>query len=211
MIPAQHLQAVDSLRRNALHYAAARDDVLSVADLVDRGINCSLHDVNGHSAVHVAVQHSAHRALQTLLESPGTLCNGQNTLGQTPLLLACQRGDERSAALLLRAGANPNIQSADGSPLHVAAAAGHAALLRLLVEAGAFVNAADTSGDTALHWAVREERREAVALLAALPSANLSATNEDGETPLELAHACCLAEVAATLAASAARHGPATF
>ena len=211
LIPQQHLQAVDSLRRNALHYAAARDDVLSIADLCDRGINCALQDTNGHSAVHVAVQHGAHRALQTLLESPGTLCNAQNNSGETALLQACRRGDEQSAALLLRAGAGPNIQSAEGSPLHFAAGNGHVALARLLLEAGAFVNAADASGDTPLHWAVREERPQMAALLAALPAANLSAKNEDGETALELAHACGLPELAAAVAAAAARKQPFAF
>jgi hypothetical protein len=204
LIPQQHLQAVDSLRRNALHYAAARDDVLSIADLCDRGINCSLQDTRGHSAVHVAVQHGAHRALQTLLESRGTLCDAQNNEGETALLQACQRGDEESASLLLRAGAGPNIQSGEGSPLHFAASNGHLSLAKLLIDAGAFVNAVDASGDTPLHWAARAEQVAMCNLIATHVSANVSAKNEDGETAEELAHACGLAQVAAAIAAAAA-------
>ncbi len=106
--------------------------------------------------------------------------------------------------LLLRAGAGPNVQSAEGAPLHFAAANGHASLARLLIESGAFVNAADASGDTPLHWAARAEQPAVASLLASHVAVNLSAKNEDGETAEELAHACGLAEVAAAIAAAGA-------
>jgi hypothetical protein len=41
------VHAVDGLRRNAMHYAAAKNDVMSLADLADMGVSASLQDVRG--------------------------------------------------------------------------------------------------------------------------------------------------------------------
>lgn len=202
------LHASDSSRRNAMHYAAAKNDVMSLADLSDHGVSCSLQDARGQAPLHYAVLHSAHDALQTLLEMPGAMVNAQNDEGCSPLFLAAQQGDERAVQLLLAAGALPNVGNlAEASPLHVAAAGNHTAVISRLLAGGAFVNATDDAGDTPLHWAVREERVEAAQLLAAAFGVNLKAKNEDGETAAELARACGLPHMEAAVAAPL-RHNP---
>jgi len=46
-------------------------------------------------------------------------------------------------------------QSIDGKlPLHVAAVKGHCDFVRVLLDAGADANAADSDGDLAIHYAV---------------------------------------------------------
>ena len=67
--------------------------------------------------------------------------------------------------LLLNKRANPNVRrEADGStPLHNAAASGHATVVRQLVlHASTDVNAADAAGATALHRAAEKRRPEAM-------------------------------------------------
>ncbi len=194
------LHTADSNRRNAMHYAAAKNDVMSLADLCDQGVSCSLQDMRGQSPLHYAVLHGAHAALQTLLEMPGMLVNAQNEEGCSPLWMAAQQGDAQAVALLLAAGANPNIGNIEeASPLHIAAASGHTAVVKLLLAAGAFVNATDGAGDTPLHWAVREEQSETAKILASAFGVNLKAKNEDGETAAELARACGLPHMEAVI------------
>jgi ankyrin repeat protein len=162
-----------------MHYAAATNDVMSLADLADHGVSCSLQDTRGQSPLHYAVLHGTHAALQTLLEMAGVMVDAQNEGGSSPLWLAAQLGDVRSTELLLQAGANVNTSNIEeASPLHVASANGHVALVQLLLASGAFVNQTDASGDTPLHWAVREERADVARLLASAFGANLKAKNE---------------------------------
>src|SRR5262245_32947041 len=85
--------------------------------------------------------------------------------GFTPLLYAVQSGDLKSAKLLLAAGANVNDRAANGvSAIAMAAIMGRRDLLRLLVEQGANLDAAD-GGYTALLASVLRQDYEAAKVL----------------------------------------------
>ena len=91
--------------------------------------------------------------------------------GSTALHLACERGNARIAALLLRAGAEADatITSTGASPLMMAAKAGSAAVLRLLLDAGADRNrraGAKLHGAGALYLAAQNGHLDAVKVLA---------------------------------------------
>ncbi len=51
---------------------------------------------------------------QLLLRAPGIEVDAQNSVGQTPLHVACARGNWNAARLLLKAGANPDIADRRG-------------------------------------------------------------------------------------------------
>ncbi|XP_072196367.1 ankyrin repeat domain-containing protein 22 [Excalfactoria chinensis] len=59
-------------------------------------------------------------------------------------------------------------------------------LVKMLLQAGADVNATDCSGSTALHYAC-EMRNQAVIPLLLGAHADISVKNQDGETPLDIA------------------------
>lgn len=71
-------------------------------------------------------------------------------------------------------------------PLHVAARKGHVAVVEVLLDAGASVDAVD-AGKTPLHWAAEKGRDATVERLLAA-GASVDAVDSDGMTPYQLAH-----------------------
>ena len=82
--------------------------------------------------------------------------NARDADGSTALLRAVWSDDLETAKGLLRRGAQVSLANAIGvTPAYVAAENGNAAMLRLLLDAGADVSATDGTGDTLLMAAVR--------------------------------------------------------
>jgi ankyrin repeat protein len=106
-----------------------------------------------------------------------------------PLEYALKVNKLEMAKFLIANKADVNLAAKAGgdAPLHLAAAnKGGAALVILLIGAGANVNAANQRQETPLHVAIRSANEEAAkALLQA--GAAINAKNSDGETPKTLA------------------------
>ena len=89
----------------------------------------------------------------------------------TPLLLASSLGDSSTVARLLKLGADTEAvvlssDDKDGStPLCIAAANGHVAVVDLLIGAGACIEAKSTNGYTPFFWAVTCNQRQVVKAL----------------------------------------------
>jgi len=124
------------------------------------------------------------------------------TTGATPVLRAAKAADVPAIQLLLKHGALidlPNIEgvtplmAASGSGRDVAQTRGRyrterdaLEATRVLIEAGANVNAARTNGETALHGAALRGWNDVVKLLAA-HGAQLDAQAKTGLTPIDFA------------------------
>jgi uncharacterized protein len=130
------------------------------------------------------------RGLEELLDADPSLAQAFAPDGFTALHLAAFFGQEDAAQALLERGAdvaavarNPDLQV---TPLHSAAAGGHIAIVKLLLEHGADPNARQGGGFTPLHSAAQNDDRESVeALLAA--GADASLANDEGRTAADLA------------------------
>ena len=119
--------------------------------------------------------------------------------GLFPLLsLAAGKGNAGICEILLAEGADVNIPSTinGDSALYSAATRGFTACMRLLLRAGADVNARSDDGFTALH--AGKGRVDAIRILIAA-GANLEARTNSGSTPLRLAIARGHREAALTL------------
>jgi RNA polymerase sigma factor (sigma-70 family) len=104
-----------------------------------------------------------------LAADPG-LANAPNSAGFRPLSYAARNGDAELVALLLEHGADPNAPETDaprGLALYEAVVQGHMNCVRLLVEAGADVDASVESGSAALGRAMRPENPEMISYLCA--------------------------------------------
>jgi len=185
--------------------AIARGDEQAVAALLDRSLPLTTTNEQGYSLVHWAAITRQPR-IAALLVTRGAPVNTTGPSGRTPLHDAALSGDASLARLFVDAGAR--VYAADQlgktpldvafeqgnrvlfpllKPLHVAAEQGEAERVRRLVRAEpASVRARDESGATALHLAVRADRREVAALLLE-SGADINARGACGETPLRMA------------------------
>jgi len=139
----------------------------------------------------------------------GQAVNATAPDGYTPLGLAVFFRNPEIVALLLGAGADPNLQAANAQrvgPLHAAVARGDIPTLVLLLEKGADPDRPQEKGLRPLHEAAGAGNVAAVAVLL-LFGADPGALTEGGKTPADLARDKDHAALADRLAARAGVSG----
>lgn len=109
--------------RSAASIAAEYNHDFFLLDLVLGGANMRLHDWMHSMPLHRAAMSHSTRAMATLVEIVGPQHSGidiQTISGQTPLVLALDRGDILRAGYLILSGANVELQTVAGiTALHV--------------------------------------------------------------------------------------------
>jgi hypothetical protein len=87
------------------------------------------------SHLHIAVREGHMHSVKFLLEQEETDMNATDGMGNTPLHLALEQGQEVLAALLVQHGAGVNVANALGrTPLHLAALAGMEQVVQQLIK-----------------------------------------------------------------------------
>ena len=118
-------------------------------------------DGGGNLLIHQAAEGGYHESVKDLLAASSEATQDQdahekkmsaNAQGDTPLLLAVNKGHFEAALSLLLGGADPNvINSTSGdSPLHVAARRGNTNIVKALAVFDADLDAKNKAGDTAV-------------------------------------------------------------
>jgi len=134
-----------------LHLAAWGGHADACALLLERvpGL-VEVRNGSGHSALHWAAAHGHAPAVSVLLRG-GADVGAVNGEGEAPLALAARGGHEGALAELLGCpGCAPDGRDSEGnSALHCAALAGHARVLRRLLDAGAPPESRNRQGLTA--------------------------------------------------------------
>ena len=146
--------------------AVRSGDAAAVRALLDRGADADRRAADGATALHWAV-YQDDAAIAGLLIDAGADVGAQNRAGVTPLVLAGAGAGAALVERLIEAGADPNERLPGGeTPLMMAARTGRVEVLRVLLDRGAAVDAAeDRRGTTALMWAAANEHPGAVRLL----------------------------------------------
>ncbi|KAK3109008.1 hypothetical protein FSP39_021013 [Pinctada imbricata] len=132
----------------------------------------------------------------------------KNAKGETPLQVACIKGDTERVCDLLEQGANPNSKDYAGwTPLHEACHHGHVRIAEMLLEKGALIDVPGTDNDTPLHDAICQGKTACVTLLVSW-GASLSIRNAKGWTPADLALSEDMVQAIETPVIHQANHTP---
>ncbi|MHA7059929.1 ankyrin repeat domain-containing protein [Aquimarina sp. M1] len=85
-----------------------------------------------------------------------------------PFIMAIIKGDFDAVVKMIEEGANVNLRSEGKTPLMYAARYNRVDIIRLLVGKGAYVQAKDKNGNTAMKFAQLSNAKEAAAVLEEL-------------------------------------------
>ena len=160
------------------------DQVPVVGNLIYRGMDPNTPTEKGEPALVFAIRSGAPKTVAYLLKQPGIQIDATNMADETALMLAANANDLASANLLIEAGASVNRPK--WTPLHYAASKGHTAMMRLLIENDAYVDAESPNGTTPLMMAAYYASPNAVKLMLEEGSDPLL-KNQDGQSALDMA------------------------
>ncbi len=173
-----------------------KDDPAAVATLLARGFDPNTLGPDGLSGLFVAARAGSAKVARVLLDAPDTEVEFRNAVDESPLMLAALRGDLPLARALIARDADVN--KTGWTPLHYAASGGQVAMITLLLDHHAYIDAESPNGSTPLMMAAGYGSAEATrALLEA--GADVTLKNAKGLSALDFARGYGKAASAAML------------
>jgi ankyrin repeat protein len=142
-----------------------------------------------HEDIHVAAKNGDTDEVAALLSMDSRLTRTHDSDGWTPLHLAAHYGHADIVSIMLHNNAPVDIRSTNtmaNTPLHAALAGRRTDVSKLLIDAGADVNARQHGGWVPLHAAAANGDRELVDLLIAR-GADRAAINDAGVSAAAIA------------------------
>lgn len=143
--------------------AVKRDDAAAVRTLLGRGFDPDTLDPKGLSGLYLALREPAPKVAAALIEWPKTNVEIRTRDDESPLMMAALKGHLDLARKLIERGADVN--KTGWTPLHYAATGGHLAIMELLLEHHAYIDAESPNGTTPLMMAAQYGSIDAVRLL----------------------------------------------
>jgi len=143
--------------------AIRRDEAPVVRGLLKRGFDPNTVNPQGEHGLILALRERSLNVVDALLESPLTRVEVRTAQDESPLMLAALRGHFDLCKTLIARDADVNKPG--WTALHYAATGGHIAIIRLLLDNHAYIDAAAPNGSTPLMMASKYGTDEAVRLL----------------------------------------------
>ncbi|CAN7276540.1 ankyrin repeat domain-containing protein [Polaromonas sp. LjRoot131] len=186
--------------------AIKQDNAAFIQNLLQRGFDPNTVDPNGQTGLFIALQEPSLKAAEVLVNWPKTNVNTLNSKDESALMLAALKDHQELAEKLIKKGADVN--KTGWAPLHYAATNGHLALISLLLENNAYIDAESPNGTTPLMMAAMYGTAAAVKLLLQ-EGADPQLKNQQGLTALQFAQRGNRPDSAEALAAAIRNKRPA--
>ena len=184
------------------------DNGAAISDLLRRGFDPNARDPKGQPALVVALREDSRKAAAALIAAKGLKVEERNAKDESALMLAALRGNLPAARALIQLDADVN--KTGWAPLHYAASGSTQdakAMVALLLEENAYIDAASPNGTTPLMMAVRYGPGD-VARLLVDEGADPTLKNELGLTALDFARQADRADMVELMAQAVRRRQP---
>ena len=166
--------------------AIRMDNVYFLKQLMQRGMGPNLIEPKrGYTGLMLAIREDSMKAFDVLVNAPDVNLEAQTTNGDTPLMLASFYGNAPVVKLLL--AREVEVNRPGWTALHYAAINGSSEIVKLLLDASAYVDC--ESPDDKMTPVMLAAMRGRVAAVEVLRDngADLSLKNKDGLTAMDLA------------------------
>jgi uncharacterized protein len=140
--------------------AVKQDDADTVRTLLQRGFDPDTLDPKGLSGLYLAIREPSPKVAQVLIAWPKTNVEIRTDHDESPLMMACLKGELAVARKLIERGADVNKPG--WTPLHYAATNGHLEIMELLFANNAYIDAESPNGTTPLMMAAQYASAAAV-------------------------------------------------
>jgi uncharacterized protein len=165
--------------------AIKQDNPAAITVLLQRGFDPNTLDPKGLSGLYLALRDSSLKAAQALIDWPKINLEVRTPEDESPLMMAALKGHVELSRKLI--GKDADVNKTGWTPLHYAATGGHVAIIELLLERHAYIDAESPNGTTPLMMAAHYGTPAAVkALLEA--GADPMLKNQLGLTAIDFAH-----------------------
>lgn len=143
--------------------AVNQDNSTKIIALLQRGFDPNTVDPTGTPGLMSAIKLEAFSVSEALIRWPQTKAEVRNAVDESPLMLAALAGNERLCRMLIEKDADVNKPG--WTPLHYAATKGHLAVMTMLLDNHAYIDAASPNSTTPLMMAAHYGTPQAVKLL----------------------------------------------
>jgi hypothetical protein len=145
--------------------AVLANDAQAVHGLVQRGVDANSRDAKGQTGLFLALRGGAFAVADTLIKEPTLDVNALNEADESALMIAALKGQVDWSQRLIERGAQVNKPG--WAPLHYAATGPEPAVVKLLLDHGAAVDAESPNRSTPLMMAAQYGNEASVDLLLA--------------------------------------------
>ena len=164
--------------------AIRNDEVKVISNLFTRGFDPNTVNLQGEPAILNSLKLGSLKSFEFIAQHPKTKLNVRNSHGESALMLVCLKGELELAKMLIQRDAD--INHPGWTSLHYAASGGHTAIIQLLLDQSAYIDAESPNGTTPLMMAARYGNEKAVQLLIT-EGADWKLKNQLGLTALDFA------------------------
>lgn len=185
--------------------AVKRNDTNTVATLLNQGFDANTVDANGNTGLFLAVKEPSIQVAEMLIQWSKTQVESRTTKDESPLMMASLKGLTEVCAKLIARGADVN--KTGWTPLHYAATTGQVAVIDLLLENYAYIDAESPNRSTPLMMAAHYGSTDSVQKLLSA-GADPLLKNEQGLTAIDFANKAQRPEAAEMIAASVRARAP---
>jgi hypothetical protein len=180
--------------------AIKQDNPAVIRSLLQRGFDPNTPSPDKIDPLYLALRDGSLKAAQALVDWPKTNVESRTLQDESPLMMACLRGQADMARKLIARGADVN--KTGWTPLHYAATNGHLAIIQMLLDESAYIDAESPNGTTPLMMAAMYGSTDAVKLLLD-SGADPTLKNQLGLTALDFAQRANRKDSAVLIAAAA--------